>query len=1025
MPTSRHFVTAIIVSHDGALWLPEVVASLAKQRREIDQVIAVDTGSIDSSTKLLKSAGINTILAERDTGFGAAVRIALESPKLKSAPEGMTEWIWLIHDDCAPNANALSELLKAVEERPSVAVAGPKLRGWHDRNHLLEVGVSIAGNGARWTGLEYREQDQGQHDNVGEVLAVSTAGALIRRDVFEELDGFDPELTLFRDDVDFGWRVHTAGHSVIVVPTAIAYHAEAASNERRSIDVSGAFLHRPLLLDRRHAAYVLLANTSWWFLPIISLQLLGASIFRAVGYLLAKLPGYALDEIAAVGLLILQPQDLIRARKARRKNRLVSSRVVARFVPPRGSQLQLAFERARAAISRSWRNSSLYEDKSITTVSALDLNDEALENADIELVKAPSPITWLFRRPILSISMLIVLITLIASRNRFGTIVGGALPEAPASALDLLGMYADSWHTVGLGSSANVPPWVAYIGLASLFTAANSSFFITSLFVAAAPLALWGAYSLARKFTNLHFLALAAALLYAFSPTTLSAINGGRLGTLILVVIGPWVVRALFGLEQLENLGWRKTWWLALLLAVVCGFSPLAFMAIVLWQFILVIFDVIAFNSKTHPMDKAIFDQKNIRRIVLIVTPIIVNAPWSLEFILHPSRILLDPGLNLGGGEVLSLIFTNPGGIGSPPLWIISPILLISIIAVFVSKTARLGEIALFFIGFATLLGSRQISGHGSFKPEQLWVGSLLVIPTLTAIIAPIIMVDYYAPKLSEAHIDYRHILLGITSVLATFTVLTSAIWWIGSGAYSPLQTKEKSALPAFLSANAQTVDKHKTLVIRNTDSGIRYFIARDSDLKLGEPDVITGLSPVVTKAINELVSGSGVTSSQVFAEFGIRYIFMARPLNDELVRTIDGAGGFTRAAATDEGISWKVPGALGHISFLSNDGVYSVLPSGEIGAEGTLTSPGIIVITEKFDERWKLLLNGKYVDPSLSESGILRFVVNEPGEFIIFHDATSRRGWISLQIINLVTLVILALPARRRRSQMSEEELA
>ena len=52
MPTSdNNFVTAIIVSHNGALWLPEVVASLAKQRRAIDQIIAIDTGSEDSSVK--------------------------------------------------------------------------------------------------------------------------------------------------------------------------------------------------------------------------------------------------------------------------------------------------------------------------------------------------------------------------------------------------------------------------------------------------------------------------------------------------------------------------------------------------------------------------------------------------------------------------------------------------------------------------------------------------------------------------------------------------------------------------------------------------------------------------------------------------------------------------------------------------------------------------------------------------------------------------------------------------------------
>ncbi|NDA95988.1 MAG: glycosyltransferase family 2 protein, partial [Actinobacteria bacterium] len=552
MPTANnHFVTAIIVSHNGATWLPEVVASLAKQRRDIDQLIAIDTGSEDSSVKLLKSAGITTVVTEHDTGFGAAINEALAHSKLRRAPEGFTEWLWLIHDDCAPATHALSELISAVDERPSVAMAGPKLRGWHDRNHLLELGVSIAGNGARWTGLEYREQDQGQHDNINEVLAVSTAGALIRRDVFDELGGFDPELSLFRDDVDLGWRMHIAGHSVIAVPSAIAFHAEAASNERRQIDVAGTFLHRPLLLDRRHAAYVLLANASWWLTPFLAIQLLGASIFRSIGYLLAKLPGYALDEIAAVALLLLQPQDLIRARRNRRKNRLVSSRVIARFVPPRGSQFQLAYERARNAISRSWQISTKSRGQlhSSTPSSALDLNDEALENADIDLVKAPSPLRWLADRPILAATLIVALTTLIASRSRLGSIVGGALPTTPASAGELLSTYADSWHTVGLGSSANVPPWIALIGLTSLLLGAKASLFITTLFISAVPLALWGAYSLARKFTELKFLALGAALLYAFSPTSLAAINSGRLGTVVLIVIGPWLVRSLFGLE--------------------------------------------------------------------------------------------------------------------------------------------------------------------------------------------------------------------------------------------------------------------------------------------------------------------------------------------------------------------------------------------------------------------------------------------------------------------------------------------
>ena len=200
---------------------------------------------------------------------------------------------------------------------------------------------------------------------------------------------------------------------------------------------------------------------------------------------------------------------------------------------------------------------------------------------------------------------------------------------------------------------------------------------------------------------------------------------------------------------------------------------------------------------------------------------------------------------------------------------------------------------------------------------------------------------------------------------------------------------------------------------------------ARDQDLSLGEPDVMNALSRVVTKAIDDLVTGSGVTSSQVLAQFGIRYIYLARPYDEELTRTIDGAGGFTRISSTDEGTSWKVAGALSHISFLSQSGTYTTLAGGEIGARGRLSVPGTVIVAEKNDDRWKMVVGGKIIDAGETENGLPRFVIDQPGEFILYHDGTARRGWVSLQLIIVVTTIVLALPARRRRSQMREEELA
>jgi len=231
---TRFYVTAIIVSHNGASWLPEVISSLSSQTRSINRIIAVDTGSIDASPRLLRAAGITYIAAEPEIGYGDAIEIALEhARKLQDPADAANECIWLIHDDCAPARDALELLLTAINDRPQVVIAGPKLLGWYDRDHLLEAGISIARNGARWTGLEPREQNQGQHDEIKEVLSVSTACMLVRREAFEEIGGLDPNLALFRDDVDLGWRARVAGFSAICVGEASAFHAEASASERR------------------------------------------------------------------------------------------------------------------------------------------------------------------------------------------------------------------------------------------------------------------------------------------------------------------------------------------------------------------------------------------------------------------------------------------------------------------------------------------------------------------------------------------------------------------------------------------------------------------------------------------------------------------------------------------------------------------------------------------------------------------------------------------------------------------------
>ena len=66
----QHVVTAVIVAHDGAAWLPRVIQALLEQTRPVQRVVAVDTGSRDRSGSVLAAQLGQSVVFGMDRGTG-------------------------------------------------------------------------------------------------------------------------------------------------------------------------------------------------------------------------------------------------------------------------------------------------------------------------------------------------------------------------------------------------------------------------------------------------------------------------------------------------------------------------------------------------------------------------------------------------------------------------------------------------------------------------------------------------------------------------------------------------------------------------------------------------------------------------------------------------------------------------------------------------------------------------------------------------------------------------------------------
>ncbi len=676
-------VTALLVSHNGARWLPAVLEGLGSQTRRPDQVLVVDTGSTDATLELLaERLGTESVVgAPARTTYPEAVAHGLRRLPSRDAVHGEPEWVWLLHDDSRPAPDALERLLETAEENPSVSILGPKLREWPSLRRLLEIGITMSGTGRRETGLERGEYDQGQHDRTRDVLAVNSAGMLVRREVLDELGGFDRRLPMFGNDLDFGWRAARAGHRTMVVPDAVIFHVEAAHRGVRRTPVTG----KRSRAERRAALYTLLTNCSALALPFLLVRLVFGSLLRALGLLLVRAPGESLDEIVAMLATYARPDRILAGRMARRRTSKVSPREVRHLLAPPWlpyrhgldfvSDIATAVVHQAADVSSARRASKAAAETGPVPEEAQNLPEDT------------GLLARVLSSPTAGVFAVLVLLSLVGARGLLGGgfLSGGALLPAPGSVSAWWSLYTESWHEAGVGSDAPAAPYVLPLALLGTLLLGKAWLLVDVLFLLSVPLSAWGAHRFLRTLIGSGWPQLWGAVAYGLLPVVTGAVGQGRLGTVAAAVVLPWAARAALFLAPSGPPGvgggftptsrdrqWRAAWRTALLLALLSAFAPVA------WP-IAVVLAVVAIGAGPA-RDRSAAPRSQTWRPVAVAVGVVpfLLLPWSLlrftaersgswyaEAGLPASDLVTD----LGFWDLLS---GRPGSteLGAAPMWI-------------------------------------------------------------------------------------------------------------------------------------------------------------------------------------------------------------------------------------------------------------------------------------------------------------------------------------------------------------------
>ena len=851
------FVSAILISHNAPQYFSRTLDAVKQQ--PINELVVVETGE-QTSTDFFHLP--NAKLAD-------ALNFAFD----KTSPAA--QWLWILHDDSAPLPGALSELLKVAELSPSVAIVGPKLVDWNNSRMIQQQGLTLTSSGALFS-LVSDELDQSQHDSMSDVLAVGTAGLLIKREVWQQLAGLSGAMPPLAADLDLSMRARLAGHRVVVAPQARVAHASLSLNNQRErgwlrVQAKSA-LRRAELQLRLSYAPLGLALLFWFFLPILTT---GRLIWRVWNKRPDRLLG---DSGAAIWAYFT-----------------IAKRLTVRRRVTNRRALRALYATKQQVKNEKRQNAEAEEiEARLEAHAALAERDQSSPNTEQLLLGVGSN-----SKSFIAAGGLWFVAGLLALSYKWfpsgEAIIGGGSIPLNANWFEVFLRAGASWQPIGDGFAAPADPFVWVLTLLSLFTFWAPSLAIGVLVFAAKAIAFFAAFKAIGLFTKKTWVRNLAALVYALWPSLTDAQTEARIPTVIAQIVLPLLVFtvsrvALFGVE-LSVRSRQQIWtWVGLsglLLAIEIASAPST--ALIILPALLVVL---------------IARAKRIGYLIWIAVPLLAAfGPLAIWLLFHgPLNFLADPGVPQATKSLPSWQLLLGGG-SLPFVFTTAVTLLLALLALLTARRAVAWLtmlVGLLATGAAVLITGVQFNAIGVIATEQNSVtGSpqaLLAIWGLAVACALAITLESIKRRAALQIAAGALIAIFVLPMAAVTAIAKPEAYW-----------STARVMPALIAA--QSNDNIRVLNITAEKDSYTASLESADGVQLEDSSVAyraTAPENSLAQLTADLVSGGSANVAAELQKQNIAYVLVPKNSAD-LATTLDSVAELEGAGETDFGKIWRV----------------------------------------------------------------------------------------------------------------------
>ena len=242
-------VSIVIPSKDHPEILEKCLKSIISKTKNVDyDILVVDNGSSPENRKITENMkvkyGFNYVYSPMEFNFSAMCNLGAKHAK--------GNYVLFLNDDIEVRQAFWLQKMVQKASYSYVGAVGAKLY-YPDSQMIQHAGVYNLRLGPVHK-LQFKEDNcnyyHGINNMVHNVLAVTGACLLIKKDVFHQIGGFNEELAIAFNDVDLCFSLHEAGYYNVICNNVHLWHHESLS---RGDDNDAAKLNR--LLSEREKLY--------------------------------------------------------------------------------------------------------------------------------------------------------------------------------------------------------------------------------------------------------------------------------------------------------------------------------------------------------------------------------------------------------------------------------------------------------------------------------------------------------------------------------------------------------------------------------------------------------------------------------------------------------------------------------------------------------------------------------------------------------------------------------------------------